>query len=146
MNSKFNIWRGEAGAIPLIFVACVISIVYHLVEYSDFNDSVFLLPWSIGMAVFSFYLIRKRLKVISLTASSISFKHVLFRDRTVYLFDELDGFTTRLDAIPDDKSYYDIIFLKKNGKKIKTISSRYYSNYDEIRAFLNDKLPYLGIN
>ncbi|OJJ16048.1 hypothetical protein BKI52_35350 [marine bacterium AO1-C] len=143
MKSKFKI-IGGAGLVLCLFMLCNVLIFLDFLNKGKVNDEDAF--YILGLAILDTYLIYeivRNFNIITLEQESIKFKHIFLRTEKVYDFNELDGF------VDEDQSssggVYNVLYIEKNGKRIKKISSFYYSNYKEIKQFLNNKLNYLGL-
>lgn len=121
MKSEFNILRGDAGVIPLMFIVLVVFLGNYLINYTTIEDADFFIVFFPFVIVLLGHEIFKKRHVIIITSKEISFRHVFLRTKNTYLFSELDGFKARLE-IPKEK-YYDVVWIIKDGKKVKQIFS-----------------------
>jgi hypothetical protein len=72
---------------------------------------------------------------------TISFKNLFTRQQTISSFDQFDGF---IDTFQSSRGgTYRVIYLVKDRKFIRKISSFYYSNLDELQNSFVD-IKYLG--
>ncbi|EAY25935.1 hypothetical protein [Microscilla marina] len=145
MRSRFKL-LGDAGAMPLLFIGSLVVIVGIFIEnptpesMGGVPQEFYMMVMLVANVVVSFQML-KNLNIIFISDDSISFRHFLLRTHVKYSFSDLDGFNACL-AKPRD-GVFDILYLKKDGKVVKQVSSKYYSNFPEIRAFLSHKLNYL---
>ncbi|OJJ16046.1 hypothetical protein BKI52_35340 [marine bacterium AO1-C] len=145
MKSKFKLW-GDVIAIPLLFFASIVVIIGILIENPSADDmggvpkEFYIIMMLIANIVVS-YQILMNLNFISITDDSISFEHLLLKTKSDYALNDLDGFSTYL--MKPNRTSYDVIYVKKNGKTIRRISSRYYENFTELRNFLDSRLKHL---
>jgi hypothetical protein len=79
--------------------------------------------------------------LIDTFGKTISFTNLFTRQQTFSSFDEFDGFIDTFQSSRDGT--YRVIYLVKDKKFVKKISSFYYSNLDELQDSLVG-LKYLG--
>jgi len=75
-------------------------------------------------------------------AKTIEFKNFYTRKSYCYNFSDLDGYVDTYYYLNGPK-VYNIIYLIKQGKRIRKISSNFYSNYDELLLEIKN-IEYLG--
>ena len=79
--------------------------------------------------------------LINTFGKTISFTNLFTRQETVISFDDFDGF---IDTFQSSKGgSYRVIYLVKDKKFIRKVSSFYYSNLDELQNSFAD-IKYLG--
>lgn len=145
MKSKFKILG--AGLVVGLFVLGAVFMPYLLIESPNVQQSstipieLYVLTLIIGVGYLAYEII-KNLNTVSITNDSILFKNVFLKTQYAYQFTDLDGFITQSQLASGDM--YDVIYLIKGDREIKKIPSFYYSNYKELKQFLNKRLQYLG--
>ena len=86
------------------------------------------------------------LNTVSVTIDSFSktiqFKNLYTRKSYCYNFSDLDGYVDTYYYLNGPK-VYKIIYLIKQGKRIRKISSTFYTNYDELLQEIGN-INYLG--
>ena len=96
---------------------------------------IFLAIMLFGTIIFSIVsiLILSFFNRIEITEDSISFTNIFTNKKTLYEFQELDGYYETVDYITYFGPEVNIILeLIKDGKKVKNIVGKHYSNIDSI--------------
>ncbi|MCH8330629.1 MAG: hypothetical protein IH946_04500 [Bacteroidetes bacterium] len=136
------------GLTMAMVTVLLIVIPYFLINSSTSGSGGTDLP--LGFFVFAEVLgliffgneIYTNLNIIVISNDSISFKNLILPISSEYKLNELDGFIDQIQHSRAGK--FDIIFLKKQDKRIRKISSFYYSNYPEIKEYLKSRFKYIG--
>ncbi len=96
----------------------------------------------LSLLILSFLLIVTEIKVVKVFDNEIHFKYVFpFLNKT-YNWKDFDYF-----ILTDEQSRYEtveVIYLIKNKKLKKVISSHYYKNFNEIRSEVRKSLDFKG--
>ena len=82
-----------------------------------------------------------KLILIDTDNSTISFTNLFTREKAIYGFDQFDGFVELYQ--PSSGGRVRVLYLVRNAKFIKKVSSFYYSNLDELRTSISP-IKYLG--
>jgi len=108
---------------------------------SDFNSGSGNFPLYIvisvmipSMTAVLLYGVLRYINRVKIDDISIAYINVLSRREERYLLAELDGYTMTTGR--SKGAEYQFLYPVKNGKKLKGISSIYYSNFEELKSAL----------
>ena len=143
-KSRFS-FAGLVVPFTMAFVFIMAGMLYLWIASSDVssgssNFSLYItacivMPIMIAGLLFG---ILRYVNRVEIDDAGITYTNVLSRRVERYLFSELDGYTIR--TMHSKGVEYNILYPVKKGKKLKGISSVYYSNYEELKAALPQKM------
>lgn len=146
VKSKFRLW----ALLPLLLIIFGSVILFTLISTAIKSPDnvpksiyVYFLLLVGAIIVLLFGELRKRAIQITLNENSIDIKSYLgFGLEKEIDFKDFDGFTTSI--FPSAIGTYEYLHIRKNDRKVITISEFYHKNYFELKDQLKNKMKFIG--
>ncbi len=142
MKSKFKIFSGFGLLIVIIILLTLFIQIIITKPHKYDSDFVASFFWMIIAACFTLHQILTRVNSLTINNDTLIYTNILTRKTKEIHLKEIDGYTRKFEMTPGFD--YELITLRKENENLLKISSFYYSNFKEIKKYLEAQLKEIG--